>query len=330
MDYVKKYWFVGLVAILFCCAIGYFAAEESKSNFSGKSVNGQDVVFEYNGTDVTADDLYDEFFDDLAPSLAVRFVQMGLYRNAYEPSAELIAEAEENYEQTVASYRAYYGESYEDYLLSDLYSLGYSSVEDLKEYFITMLMNDELEEKYTEEHEAELYAAYAEAKHPRILEHILVKTEDPENPTEEEMAKITAIEQALADGVKFETVAEDYSDDLSSVNGGLLGFSDDDTSYVSEFLNAAKALEEGEVTSEWVVHKATSTSDYSGWHLIKCVSTSYEDFKDDSTFLTNLSNYSDVSAKVLQELYANANIDYHGHDSVQELVESYLQASEEE
>ena len=330
MDYVKKYWFVALIAILFSIAIGYFAVSESNAKFKGKQVNGQDVVFEYNGKNVTADDLYDDMFETVAPSLGLRYVQMGMYRYAYEPSEELVAEAEEYYQNTITNYRGYYGENYEEYLLSDLYSLGYTKIEDLKEYFIASLMATELEDNYLADHQDELYGAYAEAKHPRILEHILVKMEDAENPSEEELAKVAAIEEALASGQSFEEVAKAYSDDSSAESGGYLGFSDDDTSYVTEFLAAAKALSEGEVTSEWVVHTSTSSTGYNGWHLIKCVSTSYEDFKDDETFLANWADYSDVTTLVFKEVYANTNIDFHGNDIIKEFIEEQIGSSEEE
>ena len=85
-------------------------------------------------------------------------------------------------------------------------------------------------------------------------------------------------EDALAEGRSFEDVAKEFSDDTgSAANGGSLGFSDADTSYVTEFLEAALKLNQGEI-SEWVIHDGSASGGYSGYHLIRCDSTSYEDF----------------------------------------------------
>lgn len=332
MEYVKKYWFVILVAVLFTVAIGYFAIENGKdTSFHGKQVNGQDVVFEYNGTDVTADELYEEQFDNYAPALALQFIQSGVYRSAFDPSEDLLNEANTYYDNTIANYKAYYGESYEKTLLQDLYSLGYTKIEDLKEYYITSLMAEQLRKEYMEAHKDELYSAYAEAKSPRILSHILVKMEDVNNPTEEELAKVKAVEDALAAGRSFEDVAKEFSDDTgSAANGGKLGFSDADTSYVTEFLEAALKLNAGETTSEWVIHDGSASGGYSGYHLIRCDSTSYEDFKDDETFLTNWETYSNIDRDVFVEAYNKAEIDYHGNESIQKFVEDALKEEEGE
>ena len=331
MEYVKKYWFVILVAVLFTVAIGYFAIENGKdTSFHGKQVNGQDVVFEYNGTDVTADELYEEQFDNYAPALALQFIQSGVYRSAFDPSEDLLNEANTYYDNTIANYKAYYGESYEKTLLQDLYSLGYTKIEDLKEYYITSLMAEQLRKEYMEAHKDELYNAYEEAKSPRILSHILVKMEDVTNPTEEELAKVKAVEDALAEGRSFEDVAKEFSDDTgSAANGGSLGFSDADTSYVTEFLEAALKLNQGEI-SEWVIHDGSASGGYSGYHLIRCDSTSYEDFKDDETFLKNWETYSNIDREVFTEAYNKVSIDYHGNESIQTFVEDALKEEEGE
>ena len=93
--------------------------------------------------------------------------------------------------------------------------------------------------------------------------------------------KVKAVEQALADGKSFYDVAKEYSDDTGSASlGGRLGYSDKDTSYVTEFKEVGNNLKQDEV-SDWV--KVTSTN-YSGWHKILCVSDRYEDIiKDKDT-----------------------------------------------
>ena len=162
-------------------------------------------------------------------------------------------------------------------MVSDLLALGYDSVDDLADYFVNYqkTMNF-LVETVTSDEEG-TWANYAEENKPRVVSHILVKMADPENPTEEELAKVADVEAALANGDDFGTVASTYSDDSSAATQGLLGYADANTSYVEEFLTAMLALNEGE-TTDWV------KTEY-GYHLIKCDSTSLdyfiENYKED-------------------------------------------------
>ena len=73
-----------------------------------------------------------------------------------------------------------------------------------------------IRDSYYDEHLDELFKPIFEEKNGRILAHILIKMEDSQNPTQEELDKVKAVEQALADGKSFYDVAKEYSDDTGS------------------------------------------------------------------------------------------------------------------
>ncbi len=323
MEYIKKYWFVGLICILFTFAIVYFASSESEANFKGKQVNGEDVVFSYNGENITANQLYDEFFDQQAPSLGLNFLQIGAYTNSMETTKEMEDTAQQYYDNYISYAKYTYGEEYKDVVLKSLRTLGYDSIEGLKDYYVAMLKMDNLRSAYMDEHITEIWDEYNEANSPRLVSHILVKMADSANPTEEELAKVKSVEEALASGKDFAEVAKEFSDDGSAAQGGSLGFVHKNTNFVKEFLDAALLLNENETTAEWVV------SQY-GYHIIKCDACSYEALKDNTDFQDNLAEYANVDGELFKAQLSTQTVDYHGHTIIEDYVKAALGQLEEE
>ena len=60
--FLKKNWFVVLVATLFIGVVGYYIYDTNKGKLKGKKANGEDVVYEINGNDTTASAFYDELY----------------------------------------------------------------------------------------------------------------------------------------------------------------------------------------------------------------------------------------------------------------------------
>ncbi|MEA5026036.1 MAG: peptidylprolyl isomerase [Erysipelotrichaceae bacterium] len=321
---IKKYWFVALVAVLFCAAIGFFVLNDTSTadEFKGKSVDGKDVVFEYNGEAVTADDLYDEMFDEYSADLAYNFVQVATIRNAFEPDEDLLSEAKLTYDSYVSYYKSYYGEDYSTYILPSLKALGYTSVEDLEDLIVTQLMLQQLYKDYVNANIDTLFTEFQAAKSPRIISHILVAMDDPDNPTDEEKAKMAEIDAALANGDSFATVAENYSDDSTASSGGSFGYADLDTSLDTDFAAAAFALAEGE-TSGWV------KSQY-GYHLIKIDSVQLADLLEQDDFYTAIIDYYSLSNTVIWEAYQQRTVDYHDNTDLETQVLEALQSGVQE
>lgn len=266
---LKEYWLLLLIGVLLICGSVYFVIEDNSGKIAGKKENGSDVVFSIGEENVTADEFYDELYEAYGTAGIYQFMMKAVSEAACETTDEMKDNAKIYAENVKASYMNSYGGAYETYLVSDLQALGYDSVDDLADYFVNYQKNlTFLTEAVTAEEGP--WAKYAEEKQPRVVSHILIKMEDPENPTEEELAKVAAVDAALANGDAFGVVAAAHSEDSSAANNGLLGYADADTSYVKEFLTAMLELNEGE-TTEWV------KTEY-GYHLIKCDSTTLDYF----------------------------------------------------
>ncbi|MEA5017548.1 MAG: peptidylprolyl isomerase [Erysipelotrichaceae bacterium] len=321
-ELIKKYWFVTLVGVLFFIAIGVFAFNDLKEEFKGKTIDGKDVMFEYNGIAVTADDLYDEMFDDYAAEVAIDFIQAATIRNAFTPDKDMLSEAKLIYENYVSYYKASYGETYADYLLPSLKAMGFSKVEDLEEYILISLMLEELNKQYIDTNMDTLFPAFTEAKSPRIISHILVMMDDVSNPTAEEEARMSEVDAAFANGDSFAAIAERFSDDSSASAGGRFGYADLSTSLDTEFAAAAFSLAEGEV-SGWI------RSQY-GYHIIKIDSVSLDVLKAEDGFYSALTSYYNLSPMIIWQEYQKRSIDFHGNDALQEKIENMLRVEAQE
>ncbi|MCF0109401.1 MAG: peptidylprolyl isomerase [Erysipelotrichaceae bacterium] len=315
-DFFKKYGVLTLITCFLVGIIGYYAYETNKDKIPGKKVNGEDVVYSVNGIDVTADQLYEKMYQSGGTTALAMMFENAVLDQAVETTDDMKTLADQNYDSIVYNYQNNYGNDYEAYLLSALNSLGYSKLEDLKTYLINQSKVTKLADEYLTNH-PEVFEEYAAENHPHILSHILVKMEDPENPTDEEKAKMASVDAALAEGKSFGEVAAEFSDDTSAANQGSLGMSDDNTSYVPEFLEAASKLKAGE-TSEW------TKTDY-GYHLIHCDADDYDTLKADGTLLsTMLTTITDFRAKVLMEKAEELGIDFKDNAELETALKKYM------
>lgn len=320
-EFIKKY---GVLTIIICFligAIGVYAYSQAQSTVPGKSVNGEDIVYSINNEDVSANTLYDQMYDINGIGSIYLTFEQAVLDQAIETTQDMEDIAAYNAQQIIANYQSSYGDGYEDYIVSALRQSGYESIADLQPYLISQLKGEELVKNYLADN-PDIYAAFEEEYQPRKVSHILVKMADSENPTEEELAKVQEIEDALAAGDDFGTVATEYSDDSSASSAGSLGWMDVNTNFVESFKEAALALEEGEV-SDWVV------SEY-GYHLIKCDESTYETLSQDSDFVSNVLT-SDVSIKP-KAVWAKAQelgVDFNGNSDLEAQLKQYMLLDEE-
>lgn len=315
-EFLKKYGVLTVIACLLIAMVGFFAYDTCKDAVPGKSINGKDVIFSIDGNYTTADDIYDSLYDAYGiGSIYVKFEQAVLSQ-AVETSADMQEIADANASAIISNYQSNYGTSYEDYIVSALKSVGYNSIDDLTTYLIQQLKAEVVVKEYLDNNPEE-YAKYEKENSPREVSHILVKMEDSANPTDEELAKVKAVEDALAAGKDFADIAGEFSDDGSAANGGSLGFMDKNTSFVESFLNAALALNEGEV-SDWVV------SEY-GYHIIKCDVTGYDKLSEADDFVSNILN-ADITFKT-KAIWAKAEelgLDFKGNTELESALKEYM------
>ena len=155
----------------------------------------------------------------------------------------------------------------------------------------------------------------------------MVKFTDRNNPTaeptEDEAARMKAVDDELAAGDDFATVASKHSEDTStSVNGGVLGVIDKNTSTLdAAFLEASLALNEGEV-SKWV-----RSSNFGYFKIIANATTQakLEEVAGDNPYLTLVQNYDTTLSN--QALWAKAEelgIDFKGNDELENSIKKAM------
>ena len=274
IEILKKFWFVVLVGVLFLSATVYFVYDDNKGKIAGKKDGDLDVVYSINDQNISADTFYDDMFEASGVSGLYQFLAKTVVSSTIETTEEMTTEAKLNADGVLNQFKAEYGLDYEQVLTQSLQGLGYNSIDDLEEYFVNFAKSEQFTKDYIAANIDSLFADYEEASSPRAISHILVSMVDSANPTEEELAKMDAIDEKLASGTEFGAVAYEFSDDTgSAVLNGSVGFTDANTQFVPEFLAASLLLEEGEV-SEWV------KTDY-GYHMIKCDAVGYEKLSAD-------------------------------------------------
>lgn len=291
MDYketLKKYWFAGVIAIFLIAGLVYFTNDLMKDQVKGlKTDDGKDVVFTYDGENYTADELYDEVYDGIDVGVILPLLELEIYRDADELTKAMQEDAKSNTDQLITNMKMQVGEGWEAELDKLLIQEGYiakKGEKGLLDLFTILEVRAKVERDYLLNHK-ELYEPFMEANEPRLVSHILVKMADPDNPTEEETAKLEAAKEALSkEGAVFSDVASQHSDDNSKENGGSLGMvtKESNEQFVENFKNKVYTINTGE-TTEWF------KTEY-GYHIIRIDATTVEEFME----LNNYSIFNEV------------------------------------
>lgn len=317
--FLKENWFVAVIAVFFVAISIYYAYDQNKDNLPAKSVNGKDVVVSADDYNVTADDLYDQLYKTYGKNkLFMSFYKAVIDANI-ETTDELQAEIDSTVSQTVSYYTNYYG-----YGISYLNQIAqyYYGYNDFTDYVTYQLKAEDLYAKYIEEHATEFVTdEFISTNNPHVVSYCLIKMDDPSNPTEDDLQRLEKAKKAFAEEYSADTFADfakAYSEDSSTADaGGKLGYVDVNSSLVDAFKNAALALNSGEVT-DWIFDE-----NY-GYFLIKCDSTSYEDYKDDANFLSTVLTSNDNLSNTIVWSYAkNANVTF-ADESVKDYILSQL------
>jgi len=306
-DFLKKYWFVGLLAVLALIFVGLYSADAYKNReiyIQSKDVDGQSVVYSIDGKYKTADDMFDELYAyyDEGASAAYMAYQRAVLDQAYQTTDDITTLA------TSYAYNLVSNNTESD--IDDLIKpYGFINGSDDAVAFCTFYIkqNQLLTDYFTENYD-ELVKQTVDETNPRVIFHILVKVADvteetdengnvshTANPTEDEQAKLDKVLAALEAGTDFQTVAYENSDDGSATNGGYLGIcdttfapdSDSSEKYVQEFYDCAMSLADGEVSD-------VITTTY-GYHIIYNYGGDTQTLLTDSDFIGKLTDLYPVS-----------------------------------
>ncbi|MFV0254943.1 MAG: peptidylprolyl isomerase [Erysipelotrichaceae bacterium] len=286
-ELMKKYWFVVLVGALLIATFGFVMLEENKDRVAGKKEDGKNVVFEIGEDVITAEELNEMLMEDQDSyiELVAYNFQTDVLLQAVEITNEMRTEAKELISTMLNYFKESYSDNYESALAQWMSANGFTKESEIVNYTLPwMVIRPMVMDEYLEANLDTFYDDYAKEYQPRLISHILVSMEDPNSPTEEELAKVAEIEKEL-ETKSFSDVATGYSDDTgSATSGGSIGIVDSKNAsdFVSEFASAAMQLSTGE-TSQWV--KTTF-----GWHLIKCDGSDRDSLIESDALLTRLSD----------------------------------------
>lgn len=249
-NFIKKNWFVSLVVLMLCGVTLFYIVDTNKGKLKGKTANGEDVVYEINGKDITTSQYYDQLFQNSGISAVSTLFRQSVADQSVEVTDEITTFAKEQAEAIIQSYQTQYPTNYKEVLAEALQQSGYAGYEDLEKYLADYKKQEVMTVNYAKEHFDELQI--------RNVSYLLLKYENDtpnttDTPTEDEKKRMDAVDAAFAAGDDFATVAKNFSEDASTAEtGGVLGTIDNKVTTLDEdFLKAALALKEGEV-SDWV------------------------------------------------------------------------------
>ena len=293
-----------------------------------KLENGQDAVVTLKGGDISVDDLYKEMKERYALSVLIDLVDTDILEQKYETTKEMKNEVQDQVDLLIQQYGG------EDKLLQVIQSSGFTSIDDLKEYYLLANKRSKAIEDYAKSKvsDSEVEEYYEEKIFGDIsAKHILISPEVGSNATdaEKQEAEANALKKAneviskLNNGESFDDLAKEYSSDESNKDkGGLLAdFVHGDM--VEEFEEAAKALEKGKYTT-------TPVKTQYGYHIIYKVDQKdkpklnkvKDDIKEEIA-KDNLNSDSTLQITALEELRKDYNISIQD-DTLKDQYERYL------
>ncbi|MBE6151700.1 MAG: hypothetical protein E7165_00080 [Firmicutes bacterium] len=267
-----------------------------------KLENGQEIVASINGRDFTANELYDKLKSQGGTSIMITMIDDFIINTEIKDNDD----ANDYADALIAQYKASYKNAGEDFNAA-LISSGYENEQAFKEVLVTDYKRNEVTEKYLKEKvtEDDLKKYYDEHISDELsVKHILIAPEVSKDATKDEKTKAEkeALEKAkeiikqLNEGADFDKLAKENSDDEATKNNGGVINNVVKEGYVTEFYNAAHALENGKYTSEPV------KTEY-GYHIIYKVShTEKQKFEDIKNTL-----YSGV---IDEKLKKDTNLEY--------------------
>ncbi|MCA1022583.1 foldase [Halobacillus litoralis] len=222
------------------------------------SADDSEVVVQTKDGEVTKEEFYQELKSQYGEQVLQSLVMKEVLANNYEVSDEAV-------EEELQTLKDQYGEQFETVLEQN----GFSDEDAFKETIRMSLLQEKAASEDVEITEEEMKQYYERMKTEVKASHILV--EDAETAEE--------VQKKLDDGGDFAELAEEYSTDGSSENGGDLGWFGPGQ-MVAEFEEKAYELEKGSVSEP--------VETQFGYHIIKVTDKrdkedieSYEDTKDE-------------------------------------------------
>lgn len=281
---------------------------------SPKINNGEEVIASVDGKDFTANELYDALKDQYGTSILINLVDSYIANQEIGDNEDASVYAD----SMISQYKLQY-EQYGMDFSQALSSAGYADEAAFKEVLISDYKMNEVTKKYLKDEvsDKEIKKYYDEKISEQLdVKHILIIPDVKDGATDQEKseAEVVAYNKAvdlinmLNEGADFDQLAKDNSQDTASAsNGGVINNVTKE-GYVTEFYNAAYALEEGKYTTTPV------KSEY-GYHIIYLVKKnekeSLDNLKDtikDSIVTDKLENDKDLQVATWDKIRSKYNL----------------------
>ena len=249
-NFIKKNLFLCVLIVLLAGISIFYIYDTNTGKLPGKRSGTEDVVYEINGEDITAERYYEQMYDAGGNTTVAVLFGRAVTDQGIETTSDMKAWAQNQAATIIQNYKYSYGSSYEEVIAEALIDAGYNGFDDLEQYLLDYRKQTMLTAEYAKEHFDELKI--------RNISYILIMSGDDEE------GRKAAVDAAFAADRTFADIAKEFSEDTStSYNGGVLGVIDANSTNLDEaFLNAALDLKEGE-TSGWVY------SENFGWFRIR-------------------------------------------------------------
>ena len=245
----KEIWITGIIGVIIGAALIYllmFTNIIKIAEVKRKSIIKEtETVVTVNNSEINSQKLYEEMQKYYPISYVLEMVDKEILEGKYSLTDEQKNEVEEQANSYIDTYKMYYGYTEEEFLEENGFEnredfINYLSLEYKRnlyylEYLETMISQEEIEKYYNEE----VFGAIN-------TKHMLVQTSS--TITDEQALNLAKeIIQKLDAGAKFEDVATEYGDQIVFEELGYNGF---DSSLVSEYVEASKALENNTYSKE--------------------------------------------------------------------------------
>lgn len=244
-----------------------------------KLENGQEVVAEIEGHQVTADDLYGELKEQYGTSILINLIDEYIISKEFTDEDAAKSHAEKQYKYLKASYEAQGADLDKEILnyyssvaaFKELIAKDYKSTKVVENYVKGILTEDEINKYY----EDEIFGTMS-------VRHIIIIPEYKDGASEDEikkakdeaLTKTKDLIKQLKEGADFATLAKEHSQDGTAQNGGLFENFEKETTDAA-FWKAAYELKNDTYTE-------TPVESSFGYHIIYKISSNEKPSLEDS------------------------------------------------
>lgn len=248
-EFLRKYWFVCVLAVLFIGVLIFFISDLNKGNVKTLKADGTDVVASTSIGNVTSTDLYD------ASELSSARLLYNAYRNAVvdqtvKADSDMEKEAKTMAKNLESNMKADGGGQSTYSILSQLASFGFTGDSAVSDYAMATVKARKLDTDFIKANFDKLASHMPEGA--KTVSILTMQVDNASILNDEDKKKQEDINKALEEK-DFAEVAKEFSDDeATKEKGGAFGYIDaSSTTLDQEVISAVSSMEAGQ-TTDWI------------------------------------------------------------------------------